>query len=74
MKRWPEVLVPGLLLLAAVLLRVPAVGINDTPWNRLDDACNAAPRYPVVDWRKITAACTELRSPSEVSLVTTARS
>jgi len=31
MKRWSDVLIPGLLLLAAVALRVPALGINDTP-------------------------------------------
>jgi lysophospholipase L1-like esterase len=33
------------------------IGFNDTPWNRLDDPCNAAPRYPVVAWTKITPSC-----------------
>ena len=36
---------------------VVAVGINDTPWNRLDDPCDVAPRYPVVAWAKLTGAC-----------------
>ena len=34
------------------------IGFNDTPWNRLDDPCDAAPKYPVVMWSKITQACT----------------
>jgi hypothetical protein len=38
---------------------VISIGFNDTPWNRLDDPCNAAPHYPVVDWSKITAGCTD---------------
>ena len=33
------------------------VGINDSPWNRLDDPCNAAADYPVIQWPKITAGC-----------------
>ena len=33
---------------------VITVGFNDTPWNRLDDPCDAAPHYPVVRWSKIT--------------------
>jgi hypothetical protein len=38
---------------------VISVGFNDTPWNRLDDPCNAAPDYPVVHWSKISTACTD---------------
>ena len=33
------------------------VGINDSPWNLLDDPCNAAPHYPVIQWSKITDGC-----------------
>jgi hypothetical protein len=33
------------------------IGFNDTPWNRPDDPCNAAPRYAVVAWTKITPSC-----------------
>jgi lysophospholipase L1-like esterase len=40
-------------------LIVIAVGINDSPWNRLDDPCDAAPDYPVIRWSKITAGCIE---------------
>ena len=36
-----------------------SIGFNDTPWNRLDDPCNAAPHYPVVHWSKITEGCTD---------------
>jgi lysophospholipase L1-like esterase len=32
-------------------------GLNDTPWGRLDDPCNAAPDFPVVKWKKITRDC-----------------
>lgn len=38
---------------------VVTIGINDLPWNRLDDPCEAAPKYPVVAWDKITKACTD---------------
>jgi hypothetical protein len=38
---------------------VISVGFNDTPWNRLDDPCDAAPHYPIVHWSTITAACTD---------------
>jgi lysophospholipase L1-like esterase len=40
-------------------LVVVDVGINDSPWNRLDDPCDAAPNFPVVKWPKITDACIE---------------
>ena len=43
--------------LATADIVVVAVGFNDTPWNRLDDPCDAAPHYPVVDWAKLSAAC-----------------
>ena len=33
------------------------VGINDSPWNRLDDPCGAASDYPVIEWSKITDRC-----------------
>jgi lysophospholipase L1-like esterase len=33
------------------------IGFNDSPWNRLDDPCDAAPNYPVVMWGKITQGC-----------------
>jgi hypothetical protein len=36
---------------------VISIGFNDTPWNRLDDPCNAAPKYPVVQWAKLTPGC-----------------
>lgn len=36
---------------------VISIGFNDTPWNRLDDPCNAAPQYPVVQWAKLTPGC-----------------
>ena len=36
---------------------VISIGFNDTPWNRLDDPCNAAPRFPVVHWSKLSAGC-----------------
>ena len=32
-------------------------GINDSPWNRLDDPCDAAADYPVIQWPKITDGC-----------------
>lgn len=38
---------------------VITVGFNDTPWNRLDDPCDAAPQYPVVRWSEITTDCTD---------------
>lgn len=38
-------------------LIVVDVGINDSPWNRADDPCGAAPNYPVIQWSKITDAC-----------------
>jgi lysophospholipase L1-like esterase len=38
-------------------LIVVQIGINDTPWNRLDDPCDAAPKYPVIEWDKITTQC-----------------
>ncbi len=37
---------------------VITIGFNDTPWNRVDDPCHAAPRYPVIEWSKITPECT----------------
>ena len=43
--------------LEAADLIVVQVGFNDTPWNRKDDPCRAAPRYPVIKWRKITRPC-----------------
>jgi lysophospholipase L1-like esterase len=43
--------------LEAADLIVVQIGFNDTPWNRKDDPCRAAPRYPVIKWRKITAPC-----------------
>ena len=36
---------------------VISIGFNDTPWNRLDDPCNAAPNYPVVKWLMLSAGC-----------------
>lgn len=33
------------------------IGTNDTPWNRVDDPCRAAPQYPFVKWADITATC-----------------
>jgi lysophospholipase L1-like esterase len=33
------------------------IGFNDTPWNRIDDPCRAAPNYPVIHWKKIGATC-----------------
>ena len=38
---------------------VLSIGFNDSPWGRLDDPCNAAPRFPVVHWSRITTACTD---------------
>jgi lysophospholipase L1-like esterase len=38
-------------------LIVVALGINDTPWNRMDDPCDAAPDYPVIQWARITRRC-----------------
>lgn len=38
---------------------VVTIGINDLPWNRLDDPCGVAPDYPVVAWDEITEACTD---------------
>jgi lysophospholipase L1-like esterase len=38
---------------------VISIGFNDTPWGRLDDPCNAAPRFPVVHWSAITPGCTD---------------
>jgi lysophospholipase L1-like esterase len=34
------------------------IGINDTPWNRVDDPRHVAPHYPFIEWRRITAQCT----------------
>jgi lysophospholipase L1-like esterase len=39
-------------------LVVVALGINDTPWNRRDDPCDAAPEYPTIDWGRISRRCT----------------
>lgn len=36
---------------------VISIGYNDTPWNRLDDPCDAAPRYPTVHWSALSAGC-----------------
>lgn len=33
------------------------VGLNDTAWARLDNPCEAAPDFPVVQWRAITDEC-----------------
>lgn len=33
------------------------VGHNDLAYNRLDDPCGVAPRYPRVDWKSLTHAC-----------------
>jgi lysophospholipase L1-like esterase len=38
-------------------LIVVTVGLNDTPWNRQDDPCDAAPEYPVIRWDRITERC-----------------
>ncbi|MEJ7720182.1 MAG: SGNH/GDSL hydrolase family protein [Ilumatobacteraceae bacterium] len=38
-------------------LIVIEVGLNDSPWNKLDDPCDAAPKYPVIEWSKITGGC-----------------
>jgi lysophospholipase L1-like esterase len=38
---------------------VVELGINDSPWNRKDDPCRAAPKYPVVRWSRITTACVD---------------
>jgi lysophospholipase L1-like esterase len=38
-------------------LVVVAVGVNDTPWNRRDDPCDAAAEYPVIEWGRITERC-----------------
>lgn len=38
-------------------LVVVALGINDTPWNRRDDPCDAAPEYPVIEWGRIGRRC-----------------
>jgi lysophospholipase L1-like esterase len=37
---------------------VVTLGINDSPWNRLDDPCGAAPDYPTITWEAITPSCT----------------
>jgi hypothetical protein len=37
-------------------IAVITIGFNDTPWNRIGDPCQAAPDYPVIQWRKITPA------------------
>jgi lysophospholipase L1-like esterase len=36
---------------------VVMIGFNDTPWNRGDDPCQVAPKYPVVNWDEITDEC-----------------
>jgi len=33
------------------------VGFNDTPWNRLDNPCEVAPNFPVVQWTRLTSGC-----------------
>jgi lysophospholipase L1-like esterase len=38
---------------------VITVGINDLPFNRLDDPCGVEARYPVIDWEGVTQACTD---------------
>jgi lysophospholipase L1-like esterase len=38
-------------------LVVVALGINDTPWNRRDDPCDAAAEYPVIEWGRIGRRC-----------------
>ena len=38
---------------------VITVGINDLPFNRLDDPCGVEARYPVIDWEGVTPACTD---------------
>jgi lysophospholipase L1-like esterase len=35
------------------------IGFNDTPWNRLDDPCGAAPDYPSISWPEVTPGCTD---------------
>jgi lysophospholipase L1-like esterase len=37
---------------------VVTLGINDSPWNRLDDPCRAASDYPRIEWQAITPSCT----------------
>jgi lysophospholipase L1-like esterase len=46
--------------LSAADVVVVTIGINDSPWNRLDDPCGAAPDYPMVEWEAITRGCTSL--------------
>jgi hypothetical protein len=36
---------------------VISIGFGDTPWNRLDNPCEAAPNYPVVKWSALTRSC-----------------
>ena len=36
---------------------VITIGLNDSPWGRIDDPCHAAPNFPVITWKKIDAAC-----------------
>jgi lysophospholipase L1-like esterase len=36
---------------------VIGLGFNDTAWGRLDDPCEAAPEFPVVDWDQVTDEC-----------------
>jgi len=36
---------------------VVQIGFNDTPWNREDDPCGAAPQYPRIRWSRITPRC-----------------
>ena len=44
--------------LGAADVVVVTLGINDSPWNRLDDPCGAAPDYPTIEWEAITPSCT----------------
>jgi lysophospholipase L1-like esterase len=37
---------------------VVTIGINDLPFNQLDDPCRVAANYPVIEWSQITKACT----------------
>ncbi len=48
--------------IASADIVVISIGFNDTPWNRLDDPCNAASRYPVVQWPNSTQAASIVSS------------
>jgi lysophospholipase L1-like esterase len=43
--------------IAAADVVVVTIGINDLPFNRLDDPCHVAPAYPVIEWTALTTTC-----------------